>query len=877
MVLVPGGGYDMGNDSAYAEERPVHRVTVESFYMDDRMVTNEEFRRFCEATGTPYPENPGWPTMPDYFRSYPDYPVVNVAHWVARDYARWAGKRLPTEEEWEYAARGGLTGAVYPWGDEPPDGHRANFADRNTRYPWREFRHSSGFEYTSPVGSFAPNAYGLYDMAGNLWQWCEDWFFRYDDTIRDTAAFADGWGGSRVCRGGCYHSNAMDLRVARRKQVLAGTGLISVGFRCVRDANEPHAEPVGDELQPKQWDYALSDLPKGSSGDMRLCMGVKTLGRNEAEAIKRLGFTSVEQYVTWETVENGGRDSWDFSLWDEQVAIIQSAGLKWVPFLIAGPAYSLPDWFRESRDFSGLQCLEHGLESGVQTIWDMQFRSYVDRFLRAIADRYADKNLIEAVLIGITGDFGESIFPDWHGNWTTQIPGLYHSHAGYWSADPYAREAFLASIRERYVTVEELNDAWGTRFASYADVRMPELTVDPLEGFRVDEYTKAGSYTCDGTPTAVRWLDFVDWYRASMTEFAGYWLKTTRDCFPDHLVYLCTGGNAVPYHGADFAQQCKIAAQYDCGVRITNEASNYARNFILTNWVASSGRYYGAYFGFEPAGKVTESGIVRRIYNATATGAEELHFYSPNILGSSERAEIFSANLKYLFRTDPVTPIAVLYPDVPIVVGDITSVQASLSMEILRDYTDYRFVDDLTIKDGVLEDVACLIICGGSRYRTETLMAIVSWVEDGGSLVVYNTSNISAVDTGEDYSDRLLNRTGGRSLIGRGATLYIPIRISAEAGAPDVQPLSGAAEVDVDTTLAYYQDAVFEPITAFLAERGLPVVDGRLDAVYCTETRSAYLVLNTNANAINRELTHEGRSLSVTAPADSVTVVEKPL
>ena len=860
MVLIPGGSYDMGSADGYREEAPVHRVTVPPLHMDRDLVTNAEFKRFCDETGTAYPDDPRWNSMPGYFLSYPDHPVINVSHGLAGRYARWAGKRLPTEEEWEYAAAGGMGRPSYPWGDALPNGETANFADRNTRFDWRDFRESSGFEYTSPVGRFQPNGYGLYDMAGNVWQWCEDWFFEYTDHVRDTSAFADGWGGSRVCRGGCYHSSAFDLRIARRRRVLGGIGLISVGFRCVKDVDPETAVASAAETDAAIWDYTIDDVPPGRETTMRLCLGVPMITADEAKAIRKLGFTSVEQYVTWETVENAGRDAWDFSVWDEQVELIQSAGLKWVPFLIAGPAYSLPDWFRASREFAGLVCLEHQIESRIETIWDPAFRTYVDRFVRKVAEHYAHRNVVEAVLIGITGDFGEAIFPDWHGNWTTQIPGLYHSHAGYWAGDTFARDHFIASMRDKYTDIRGLNRAWDTSFASFAAVRMPELHVDPLEGFRVDEYTRAGAFPVNGPAEAVRWLDFIDWYRFSMTEFAGFWLMTTRRHFPDDLVYLCTGGNAIPYHGADFAQQCKIAAEHGCGVRITNEASNYARNFTVTNWVASAGRRYGAYFGFEPAGKVTERGIVCRIYNATAVGAEELHYYKPNVLGSRERADVFVANLPHLYRSTPIVPIAAAFPDASIILGNITSAAATGSLELLRDYTDYRFVDDLTIEDGILEEVACLVICGGELWREKTLDRIQKWVRSGGVLVAYNVGSLRTAETGDDYGSRLLKSEGGALRVGSGASWYRPAGISAEGV----------------TGVTRYQRDVFDPLTGFLRQHNVHIVDGVCDNVFCSETESAYLVLNMNDDAVSRKLSHRGQEIPVTIAGSSILNVSKP-
>ena len=223
MVWIPGGTFRMGSDKHYPEERPVHRVTVDGFWMDQAPVTNERFARFVEATGhvtfaeivpraEDYPgalpdqlfagslvfvKPPGRPVNRNDFTQWwqwrrgadwrhptgPDstiaglanHPVVHVTFGDAEAFARWEGKTLPTEAEWEFAARGGLDGADYAWGDEflPGDRHMANTWQGD--FPWQSTA-TDGFEGTSPVGAFPPNGYGLHDAIGNVWEWTTDWY-----------------------------------------------------------------------------------------------------------------------------------------------------------------------------------------------------------------------------------------------------------------------------------------------------------------------------------------------------------------------------------------------------------------------------------------------------------------------------------------------------------------------------------------------------------------------------------------------------------------------------------------------------------------------------------------------------------------------------
>ncbi|MGG5817288.1 formylglycine-generating enzyme family protein [Falsiroseomonas sp. HW251] len=301
MRPIPGGSFTMGSNHHYVEERPAHRVSVSPFWMDEATVTNAEFARFVEATGyvtvaerpldpAMYPGakpemlKPGslvftgsegpvdtrdyrnwWCWVPGACWRHPegpgsdvgdraDHPVVQVAYEDAEAYARWAGKELPTEAEWEFAARGGLEGKEFVWGDElVPDGvHMANVWQGS--FPWQNLA-EDGYDLTAPVRSFPPNGYGLYDMAGNVWQWTADWFARGHaaDPAKPCCAPTDPRGpameGSydpaspairiprKVTKGGsflCAPSYCRRYRPAARHAQMVDSGMSHIGFRCIR-------------------------------------------------------------------------------------------------------------------------------------------------------------------------------------------------------------------------------------------------------------------------------------------------------------------------------------------------------------------------------------------------------------------------------------------------------------------------------------------------------------------------------------------------------------------------------------------------------------------------------------------------------------------
>jgi sulfatase modifying factor 1 len=311
MVWIPAGEFSMGSTDPLArpDESPVHRVALDGFWIDATEVTNAQFARFVEATGyktvaerpvdweelkkqlppgTPKPDDamlqPGSlvftpPSQPVDLRQvqlwwtwttganwrHPEgpqsdltgkdnHPVVHIAYDDAVAYCKWAGKQLPTEAQWEYAARGGLSGKKNAWGDEPVDAKRANtwqghFPDHNTQ--------EDGFARSAPVGSFPPNGYGLFDMSGNVWEWCSD-LYRPDTYARQI--LAEGVNvvlknpegpprsydprnpdapESRVHRGGsflCNDSYCASYRPAARMAAPPDTGMLHLGFRCVLSA-----------------------------------------------------------------------------------------------------------------------------------------------------------------------------------------------------------------------------------------------------------------------------------------------------------------------------------------------------------------------------------------------------------------------------------------------------------------------------------------------------------------------------------------------------------------------------------------------------------------------------------------------------------------
>ena len=233
MALVPAGPFIMGRDNGFPDEQPAHETTLKAFWIDRTEVTVARYRQFLKAKRKPLPHAPVSPSMPrDYFvsRSYSNYPMVDISWNAASEFCKWSGKRLPTEAEWEKAARG-TTQRLYPWG-AVWDETRANSRENPVSSEPGKMVH-----FTMPVGSTPANAgpYGNLDMAGNVWEWVNDWYDAYPGSRNQNEAFGRKY---RVVRGGSWVSSSLSLLTVARDFAAPQFGYDSIGFRCAKDKNE---------------------------------------------------------------------------------------------------------------------------------------------------------------------------------------------------------------------------------------------------------------------------------------------------------------------------------------------------------------------------------------------------------------------------------------------------------------------------------------------------------------------------------------------------------------------------------------------------------------------------------------------------------------
>lgn len=430
------------------------------------------------------------------------------------------------------------------------------------------------------------------------------------------------------------------------------------------------------------------------------------------------GLTSQEPYVKWWLCEPQ-QGKWDFSYFDLHDQAAKKAGIRWLPFLIAGPAYSTPPWFKASKEHVPAVCLEHNEATATQSIWNPYLRPRVIEFLQRFAAHF-DEARMESILIGISGDFGETLYTA-GGNLWTYLDAPYHVHPGYWCGDPYARTDFRRVMTVKYKSIQKLNAAWGTTLAAFEAVQ---------------------PFLPDAAPNRRARLDLQRWYCASMTDYMAFWLRECRRIFPKSRLVACVGGDGQSMLGGDFTAQAEAAARYGAGLRVTNEASSYTMNYMLTRQVASSTRFYGKFCGFEPAGGVTTDAITARVYNATASGADELFTYDPEPEG--ERGAKYRELRKYLIKREPLVDVALFQNRTSWDLGKWHDYwQAGQN---LRAATDFDLVDDRLISAGALKHKRVLFWLDGPIVEEQTSLLLEKWVRAGGLLVVQSKAKIETVE-----------------------------------------------------------------------------------------------------------------------------------
>lgn len=542
---------------------------------------------------------------------------------------------------------------------------------------------------------------------------------------------------------------------------------------------------------------------------------------------KENGITSLQSYVHWSEVEVAP-GIYDFSLYDPVVERIRKHGLRWTPFVIAGPYYSTPEWFRNSEENVFAKCLEHDTETVIQSIWNPNLQKHVKGFLRSISEHF-ESELLESVLLGISGNWGETIFPAGGGfKWKPE----FHTHIGWWAGDTHAIESHRSYLKAKYLSLQNLNRAWSAEYTDWESI-LPDA-VECAPGFQVN------------ASLANRRLDFVEWYIDSMNHYCEMWLRSAREVFPDTEIYLVTGGEGEPQLGADFALQTKIASKYNAGVRITNQNDSYEYSFASTRMISSSSRFYSSYYTTEPGGANTSQGVPMRVFDMLTGGARGMYFKMllenvgpgrdsckpTDLLSEFARNEEFLA----LECGDAIIKVGVLYPTTAINLFSYEVLRPLLLYSgKLRDAIDFDFIDETMICDGALSKYVILISLVPSVIKTQTFDIISSWCRNSGLVITSSLAPIQDVASQE-------------SLIGRDDLNY---------------------DAKNDNAIMEYLDFISKTIMSNDLLEAVKI-DGESDGVYTSVFDNGIFLYSTNQLPVTKEYSYKGRTGKVEIPPNSL-------
>ncbi|MDD5261567.1 MAG: family 14 glycosylhydrolase [Methylacidiphilales bacterium] len=446
---------------------------------------------------------------------------------------------------------------------------------------------------------------------------------------------------------------------------------------------------------------------------------------------QKIGATTTESYVKWIDLEPE-RNQISFKRYDRELERLGRYGVKWQPFLICGPWYSVPYWYKEGRDSHFFKCLEHGKDSGIQSIWNEKFKAPTRRFLRMFHDHYQDRDdRLDSILLGISGDYGEAIYPC-IGN----FDGQYHTHRGFWCADEHAIRDFQKHFRKKFRTIRRLNARWGSSYANFRAMR-PFLRKD--------------------APSRRAMVDMVYWYREAMLKHAEFWIQEARKLWKTKDIYLCMGGDGSAEEGQHYTAAARLCAKYKVGIRDTNSRDNF--RFLNTYQcpTAVATNYYKTYCGFESSHGSTPKFIVARIFAFIISGAKEFHEYS--FQNKKDVVKYFRRFRKWMdLRFRRKVDVAVFSSEAYVnwvhehaTAWDIKEFPWGLPkrphalFDKLRYHFDFDLVNDSLIRDGILDRYKALIVPGFTIIEDDILKLIRRRAKAGHKTIIYGPNQLETV------------------------------------------------------------------------------------------------------------------------------------
>jgi hypothetical protein len=361
--------------------------------------------------------------------------------------------------------------------------------------------------------------------------------------------------------------------------------------------------------------------------------------------------------------------------------------------------------------------------------------------MRKVAEScHRQRDTVEAVRLGVCGSFGEAAFPSVLG---LDLPGSTHVHPGWWAGDPYARRDFRQWLKRRYGGVEGLASAWvvpatAVDLIATATSNLISLPQEALAGRCITDASSLDEVN------RRRFLDFVTWYQESMTNYARQWLEDARNFFPGETLELVVPGDESLQLGANLVALTKAAREFQAGLRCVAMSDDFLSGFVATRLTSSAARAYGASYGTEEYLENTETGISGRFFDALSGGATSLGFRGLfDTQSSSSTAlplkalETYCQNLPLLRRSQPVIPMAIVYPSTRLrTYPHFLRIYQSW-LKRLRDTYDFDLADETMIRDGMLARYRVVVRLPMCELPEDVQAAIRHFVEDGGVEIVH--------------------------------------------------------------------------------------------------------------------------------------------
>jgi hypothetical protein len=456
-------------------------------------------------------------------------------------------------------------------------------------------------------------------------------------------------------------------------------------------------------------------------------------------AWKKAGLVANEDYVAWGSVEREP-GKWVWQQHDAVEKLMHAAGLKYV---IYDWAHFPPVWLREGRkaERTLMRCLEHDRETNYLSVFDPRTIAWYEHFYKNVHAHFGDK--VDDMYACILGPYGE-------GNYPLNVPdwvNIGHCHEGYWAADPYAVQAFQVAMKQRYMTVAELNKAWGAEYKSFDDVRPPK------EVTGTDKY-KITPALFPTPEDRRRWLDFITWYHQAIIDFSEQSVRALLRYYPHEKVRLKPGGTAHGINpvawGTYSPGYAKMAAPYD----IVLQPADCIGAVFGDKWLGTAYAFYGVKLGTEPAGSLDKATYVRRMFSDASCGASQHFTYE----FQSHIPEIQKYIHLYIGKPGE-TEIALHCPTTLYRLGgDVQlTIQAAYP---LRDLCEFDVLDELLIRDGALtpDKYKVLLMTQPEIIDQPILDKIDAYRNAGGKIILVGNPSVANVEGAEWNTARRLPR-----------------------------------------------------------------------------------------------------------------------